>query len=204
MDTVHNSSFLEFATYPNIDWELLALAKRFYEDSDYRYCEVPYAVPVEYNLTKPHDDPSFILDAGVFQHQPHELVGSAEQGFIYQAYRKTLEYDKLCSITPCFRVERFSLQHLPWFMKLELFHLSDKQQDVDLMLNHAMNFFASHVDASRLDIVQTSETNWDITLDNIEIGSYGLRELPELTFIYGTGLALPRFNQAKDYYKVNV
>jgi hypothetical protein len=201
MDTVHNPSFLDFTTYPTIDWELLALAKRFYEDSDYLYCEVPYAVPVEYNLTKPHDDPSFILDAGVFKNQPHELVGSAEQGFIYQAYLKNLASNKMCSITPCFRVENFSLQHLPWFMKLELFHLSNRQEDVDLMLNHAMNFFATHVEPERLNIIQTSETNWDITLDSIEIGSYGMRELAELTFIYGTGLALPRFNQAKNYYK---
>jgi hypothetical protein len=64
-----------------------------------------------------------------------------------------------------------------------------------------MNFFATHVEPERLNIIQTSETNWDITLDSIEIGSYGMRELAELTFIYGTGLALPRFNQAKNYYK---
>lgn len=36
----------------------------------------------------------------------------------------------------------------------------------------------------------------DIQLDGIEIGSYGVREFLGQHYIYGTALALPRFQQA--------
>ena len=186
--------------YPKINWTLLAMAQNYYNDLGYQYCEVPYLVPEEYNmLTKPHNDQSFVLKHDLFANQPHELVGSAEQGFIYLMATNQLPNDKLCAITPCFRTERYSKTHLPWFMKCELFHLSASKEDCKSMIDCAWQFFSKYAPKKNLQLVQTTEESWDINLNNMEIGSFGLRHFEFGTFIYGTGLALPRFEEAKQY-----
>jgi hypothetical protein len=188
------------SNYPNINWMLLAMAQNYYNELGYKYCEVPYLVPEEYNiLTKPHNDQSFVLKHDLFENQPHELVGSAEQGFIYLMATNQLPGNKLCAITPCFRTERYSNIHLPWFMKCELFHLSSSKEDCKSMIDDAWNFFSKYTANKNLVVVQTSEESWDINLNNIEIGSFGLRHFEFGTFIYGTGLALPRFEETKKY-----
>lgn len=186
--------------YPSVNWALLAQAQNYYNEAGYQYCEVPYMVPEEYSLlTKPHNDQSFVLQHDLFLKQPHELVGSAEQGFIYLMATNQLTHSKLCSITPCFRTEQYSSTHLPWFMKCELFHLSQSKEDCQLMIDCALKFFSKYVPTKNLEVVQTSEESWDINLNHLEIGSFGIRHFEFGTFIYGTGLALPRFETAKYY-----
>lgn len=197
---MHNLSILNHSiiNYTDINWTLLGQAQTYYQEKDFLYCEVPYIIPEEYTLlTKPHSDQSFILNNDLFQQQPHELVGSAEQGFIYLLATKQLKANKLITITPCFRTENYGSLHLPWFMKCELFHLSHSLEDCHDMINIAYNFYSKYCSSKNLHIVQTSECSWDINLNNIEIASFGLRKLSVGTFIYGTGLALPRFDQAK-------
>lgn len=198
-ENLHNytSSILETSinNIPDINWGLLAKAQQYYQEQ-FLYQETPFIVPVSYNkLTKPHDEPSFILNNGIFKEKEHELVGSAEQGFIYLALRKQLKSHKLCSISPCFRSDDYDSLHFPWFMKLELFHLSNDPKDILPILNYSLLFFKSQFNGN-YTIIQTAEQSWDILLNGIEIGSYGLRILDDLQFIYGTGLALPRFSQA--------
>lgn len=187
-----------FSSYPHINWTLLAKAQQYYANHNYHYCEVPYLIPESYGmLTKPHNDRSFILDSDLFASSPHELVGSAEQGFLYLMVNKQLKHDKLFSITPCFRTENYNgTTHFPWFMKCELFHKSSKLQDCQNMLQDAMHFFEQFTDKNNLNIIQTTNESWDIELNGIEIGSYGLRHFSFGSFIYGTGLALPRFDIA--------
>lgn len=197
-------SFLNTEFYPLIDWNLLSQAQQFYSNIGYQYCEVPYIIPEQYGkITKPHDDRSFVLNNHLFEEQPHELVGSAEQGFIYLIYQNLLPNKKLHSITPCFRTEQYDKQfHLPWFMKCELFHYSNNIEDCLNMLKDAFDFYKQFINTNdSLDIITTSESTWDINLNNIEIGSYGIRNIPHHTFIYGTGLALPRFSVATKYEK---
>jgi hypothetical protein len=193
-------SFLEplIVNYPPINWRLLAQSQQYYTNLGYEYCETPYALPELYSAkTKPHNDPSFILSHGFFENQPHELVGSAEQGFIYLWLTQQLPNKKLCSITPCFRTENYnSTTHLPWFMKCELFHLSDSLEDCHLMIQDAWNFYIQHTNENSLTLIQTSDESWDINLYDIEIASFGIRRFSEGAFIYGTGLALPRFSFA--------
>lgn len=199
-DNLRNPSILDSSIryYPNIEWKLLAQAQEYYSQF-YLYQETPFLVPEEYSReTKPHNDRSFVLTQHLFEKQPQELVGSAEQGFIYLAQNNFLLAERLFSISPCFRTERYDSWHQPWFMKLELFHLSSDINDVESMINHALAFYQS-LSEGEYSIIQTSEKSWDINLNHIEIGSYGLRELSNLSFIYGTGLALPRFSQAREH-----
>jgi hypothetical protein len=153
--------------------------------------------------TKPHYHETFELHRGQFADQHHELVGSAEQGFVYMKARKMLPKDAmLMSVSPCFRVEQFDSLHLPWFMKLELFVDSTDPEKLKDVINHAFNTFEFLVDdvegKNKLEVVQINDT-FDIELNGIEIGSYGIRRHFDRNedYIYGTGLALPRFTQAR-------
>ncbi len=183
--------------YPtiNIDWQLLAKASEYYTKTGFKQVEVPYAVPKFYSgITKPHNDESFILDKGMFKHDPYELVGSAEQGFIFQLLMGDIQSNaKLQAITPCFRVEKYDMYHQPWFMKLELFHFSDRTQDLHDMIDMTRKFFNTNTEKF-VEIHPTSHNSYDIEIMGVEIGSYGFRTIEDKTFIYGTGLALPRFS----------
>lgn len=50
----------------------------------------------------------------------------------------------------------------------------------------------------KIQILQTSLESFDLMYQNIELGSYGIRKVEEFSFIYGTGLALPRFSYIKN------
>lgn len=195
MDNEHKKSILDpHLRTPNINWELLSEAYKYYSNF-YQYIETPYLIPKEYTeYTKPHTNNSFILTNDDFHTQPHELVGSAEQGFIYLLLNERLEKQKYFSITPCFRSEQFDTLHQPWFMKLELFNYSSDENDLESMIQECMSFFADQNIIPQLE--QTSSKSYDILINNIEVGSYGFRKIENHTFIYGTGLALPRFTIA--------
>lgn len=183
--------------YPNnnIDYILLAEAVKYYTEQDYYQIETPFAIPEFYHFyTKPHNDQTFVLKEGLFKNNAHELVGSAEQGFIYCLLNNKLDLSKkLFSVTPCFRYDNYDNLHQPWFMKLELFHYSSSEKDLKNMIHIAQNFFQQQ-SKFNVNIVQTGEKSFDLEINNIEVGSYGFRHIEEHTFIYGTGLALPRFS----------
>lgn len=187
--------------YPEvlIDWSLIAKAVHFYSQSGYTQTETPYAIPVHYHYyTKPHNDQSFVLNDGLFKEDYHELVGSAEQGFIYLLLNgKINPNSRLFSVTPCFRYDNYDLLHQPWFIKLELFHYSDSLDDLFTMLNLALSFYQG-LSKDTVNIVQTATHSYDLEINDIEIASFGFRTVEKETFIYGTGLALPRFTIAKN------
>lgn len=184
-------------TYPtfNIDWILLAKAVDFYNKSSYFQVETPFAIPDFYHFyTKPHNDQTFVLNDGMFEQNKHELVGSAEQGFIFLLLNNQLDLSKkLFSVTPCFRADNYDKLHQPWFMKLELFHYSSNENDLMNMLQLAKSFYEKQSDVP-VNIIQTGNNAYDLEMNNIEVGSYGFRSVEDYTFIYGTGLALPRFS----------
>lgn len=184
--------------YPNenIDWLLLAEANSFYANNGFQQIETPFAIPSYYHsFTKPHDNQTFVLNNGLFSNNSHELVGSAEQGFIYLLLNNLLESKKLQSITPCFRFDEYDELHQPWFMKLELFQLSDNNEDLFNIISIVKKFFEKHT-SSCVQLVNTGENMYDLEINNIEVGSYGFRKVNDYTFIYATGLALPRFSIA--------
>ena len=197
-----------FKNSPAIDWWLLGHAVEHYRVQGYEQVEVPWVIPSSYmGGTKPHDHRMFEMTQGHFSNQPHELIGSAEQGFVYMKRNKLLPYGRnFQAVTPCFRVENFDSTHLPWFMKLELYIDDNDKYSLEQMIEDAVDFFTVwnknqgfHFPRYDPKVVQYGDT-FDIEINGVEVGSYGIR--PGATswdeYIYGTGLALPRLSQARN------
>lgn len=183
-------------------YELIIQAKNYYEKLLYNYVNLEWAIEEEYvNITF---DKSYKLDSLC-------LIGSAEQAFLKEAINKNIKEKKLYqSITPCFRNEtNVDKYHQKYFLKLELFYFF-KADSFDIygeetkfvlnkFLNDAYNFFSLYTYETDLTYTQPklkeNEYEVDINLFDIEIGSYGIRYNPEnkIKWVYGTGLALPRF-----------
>ena len=199
-ETMTTQSIIEttFANYPMIDWAMLTHAMAHYQGLGFKQVEVPWCVPESLNIaTKPHTNRSFVQTLDMFENQPHELVGSAEQGFQYCIQQGKLQPGKYWSISPCFRFDDFDALHLPWFIKLELCHILDENQDKQTALFHMVSQCAALFDriGSECAVVPIGDT-YDIEVNGIEVGSYGIREVSNKQYIYGTGLALPRFSIA--------
>lgn len=186
--------------YPPIDWRKMALACAFYAQKGFEYLETPWVIPAQYSkLTKPHDDPTFIFEKGLFSLQPNELVGSAEQGFLYLIQNNLLPKGKFYSVSPCFRTDTYDATHQPWFLKLELIdtNVVDADKQLKQIMDLAYEFFTTiKNNDSVLEIVALPDGSKDINLNDIEIGSYGVRKMCDTPYIYATGLALPRFDVA--------
>lgn len=91
---------------------------------------------------------------------------------------------------------------MEYFLKLEMFikvkYYNDSHEFYNLFSNVAFNFFSSKIpilNNNKLKIINTNE-GLDITFNDIEIGSYGIRQHDNFIWVYGTGLAEPRFSRA--------
>lgn len=198
---------------PKIDYPLLGQAVSEYIKRGYRYVEVPWMV-------KPRDiyatlderaaciRTGFQIDlAGRKEMHPWRedrgncLVGSAEQGFLSM----NLPPDAYVGVTPCFRWEnKTDLLTRDYFMKVELF-VTSEEADLSRVMDDAHEVMQVIGDANEpkftIDVQETGE-GYDFMLAGIEIGSYGERATANQEWIYGTGLALPRFSVAKALAKV--
>lgn len=63
------------------------------------------------------------------------------------------------------------------------------------MVIDAAMFFSKYTNSSKVSIDSTKEGH-DITINGIEVGSYGGRQFNGFTWIYGTGCAEPRLSEA--------
>lgn len=169
---------------PDIDWRLLGAAVSYYQVLGYQYVEVPYVVPEEIiRLTLP---PQYDADAvpGLGC-----LVGSAEQSLLSM----DLPDGTYMAVSPCFRPEPVLNElYQRHFMKVELFQLGDVMNPMRMLLD-AQGFMNQFVVT---EVVRTAEGK-DLTVDGIEVGSYGFRNARGLSWACGTGLALPRFSVAR-------
>lgn len=184
-----------------IDWELLHDAEFFYRAYlESTYIEVPWIVDpdvAEITTDRHEIDTSF-----------GRLVGSAEQGFLQlckqgKIYNPEIIYH---SISPCFRDDEMDDLHERHFMKLELFELLCKTSNDEKRLREiggeAFKFFRGQ--CLDCEIVPTGDLMCDIVSKNlkIEVGSYGIKShdfggnVGKIRWVYGTGLALPRFSRA--------
>ena len=189
---------------PKIDYRLLSEALGEYEDRGYRYVEVPWIVPkgaIRATLPSPIPFIEAVLhqdDDDDMSHTAYRslggLVGSAEQGFLSME----LPTGAYCGITPCFRHEQSTgLFYQTGFMKLELYVNSRDAEWTRVMTDAEEVMSILLGDSARIKTEKTPE-GADLTLAGIEIGSYGIRETPEHgQWVYGTGLALPRFSVAE-------
>ena len=205
-----------------INYERIVKFRDFYINHGYKYIEGPWMVPTDIcNITKPDLQPS---NEGLFSlsYNSKSLIASGEQGFLDLMRNGNISPGKYQTITPCFRNDRIDRLHQQTFMKLELINilredqiptdqmvydiLNDakkiilmdlQQKDVLLVDNFDDNdryslYEADVPDIRKLDIYMNTNDNHPI-----ELGSYGARTSPFGTWIYGTGLAEPRFSTAK-------
>lgn len=194
-----------------IDYELLGEAQKYYDRKGFHPIEVPWVVDKEFSLITTTKDKTFATKPS------KHVVGSAEQAFLQLAVNKKLvEHYRYQAITPCFRRDTVDESHSQWFMKLELFEFcTDATTNPKLnlgleytyLISSAFEFFQTttgkafgffpHL-APKTEIVATEDGS-DITVNGVEVGSYGKRCYKNVTWIYGTGVALPRLKYAENH-----
>lgn len=172
------------------DWISLSRAVEYYNGLGYQYIDVPWMVE--------HETSAITCPAGYEIMTDHgALVGSAEQGFLQLIKDEKLDYGTYMSVSPCFRNEVADATHQPYFMKLELFQYADAKLKTDLiprmwrMVDDAKNFMGGNH-------VQYDDLSVDLELNGVEVGSYGVRMYDTYKWVFGTGLALPRWRIAKN------
>lgn len=187
-----------------IDYRLLAWAIDFYERKGYKYVNLPWVASLDaINNTKPKNKKDFHLYDDEF------LVGSGEQSFTQLLINGKIDEGKYCGITPCFRDDEIDMTHNKCFMKLELIKIFDADmknvegQTSDVQ-EDAMEFFVLNGEGVEFERKTINQWEPDYQVDiltkntQIELGSYGFRSLKgtKWQWIYGTGLAEPRFSWA--------
>jgi hypothetical protein len=175
-----------------ISYDLIAKAQLFYAAMKYRNIQTPWMVtPTAIRATLP---PTVRSIDSIFG----SLVGSGEQGFIQMMLDGTLEPGRYQTTTPCFRDEAVIDEFTrPYFLKVELISYmpADPRADYEKLLNDAMSCFFQLSTAETFDAVHTTE-GFDLFYRGVELGSYGIRQLGDHIWVYGTGLAEPRFSLA--------
>ena len=173
-----------------INYFLLGQAIAFYKEVGYTYIEVPWIVSKEAQFATLSDETRAfeVTDKGY-------LVGSAEQGII-ELMKHGLSNGAYVSCSPCFRNEPVKDDlHLDQFMKVELSVISSELRNIDDIVGHALMFKQAR-SPSMVKTKYISDTEIDLEINGVEVGSYGVREIDGKFLYYGTGLALPRFDQA--------
>ena len=190
-------------------WARLARALNFYKIQGYDFVALPWEASVDaIHLTLPAASAGAVATMRYHRNGGQErsfLVGSAEQSFLDRAWMGKDLRGKRVAITPCFRTEsEYSDSHCRYFMKVELWH-GGTSDDVDLlsMAEDARTFMDLELRQRGVydRLVQRAITadGFDLELNDVEIGSYGKRRtLSGTPYIYGTGLAEPRFSYATD------
>lgn len=179
----------------NMNWERIANSIKYYTSLNYEYVEVPWMVTESIvSITKPPNSRIFKTFNGC-------LVASGEQSFLEIRHDLCPAKSYQC-VTPCFRDEKYDELHLPYFMKNELIHVLWKRENpehaLDKMIRDALGFFLHG------KIVKT-EFGFDIEIEGIEVGSFGIREHEGFRWVYGTGCAEPRLSQAYEmrYFRLD-
>ena len=176
-------------TIPRIDYKKIIHAISYYTSYEYTEKQVPWIIGYDaYKATKPPYARDFYTIDGY-------INASGEQSYLQQM----LEGEKLTKhfcITPCFREEEVLDEiHYRYFLKVELINTDVSHKNLQTMVDTARAFFNTY---TPVEVVQTDKRGeaFDI-IDKkygIELGSYGIRRHKNFSWIYGTGVALPRLD----------
>lgn len=177
---------------PAIDYTLLGNAQHYYTQRGYHELAVPWLIREEaYTATCPPERRHFFCLDGY-------LNASGEQSFL-ELLLQGQPLEKQFCITPCFRDEpTIDELHQRSFIKLELIDTNVTDERLHTMMHDAKQFFDSLLlieQATTIVKTDESDSSYDIIdrMHGIELGSYGIRRYKTYEWIYGTGLALPRF-----------
>lgn len=183
----------------SLNFRLIGAAQEFYENAGYKPIAVPWVIDEDYVAeTKPEGVEFYSTLGGV-------LVTSAEQSFIQMLDRGWDEPGSYQATTPCFRDEDHDNLHSPYFMKTELFDNENVTvARLHEMIGTALTFFNS-MSPGLAKMEDMGDGTFDIVgvKTGLELGSYGIRERKNFSWIYGTGIALPRFEQVETKEKEN-
>lgn len=187
----------------DIRWDLVSAASSHYHRWGYEYIETPWIVSQKaVEITLPPGKFGYYL--GHPNYSPGFLVGSAEQAFIQLMLADQLGPGKYYAIGPCFRDDPIDELHKNSFFKVELIEIEGRTQVLDdgsvyRLMSTAKRFFEDEChQETRVMPIPNEPGAYDLELNGIEIGSYGLRKFEKHRWVYGTGLALPRFTQAAE------
>ncbi len=180
-----------------IDYKLLDESLKHYENNGFKRIEAPWTVsPYVDDITRPKDRTPFEL-----KHNGKRLVASGEQSFLYLYLKEFLPKGQYQTITPCYRLESFDFTHTKYFMKNELIKTDlVNESELNKMIDCSLKFFSNYFGPNKVDLITTSKTSYDIEINGIELGSYGIRECELLKWIYGTGCAEPRTSKLIQLY----
>lgn len=192
--------------HPNLPLHSLQVLQDFlnhYRQAGAKFISLPWIVDENFSqATNPHPKNPDRL----FLNKP--LVSSGEQSFCQLASQGKLKNDTLyVGWTPCFRSEEiFDPTHHHYFLKAEAFRFVPQHQEEDYL--NAILSLAQHVfdkELSRRGVAQSTTIvylpkleQFDILLNGIELGSYGIRKHPTLpqNYLFATVVAEPRFSLA--------
>ena len=202
----------------NIDYKIAADAISFYESNGYKYIEAPWIVSKEALLITA---PLVLNKEDMEASNPGNLVASGEQSFLEMILNNKLSEGKYCCATPCFRPfdDLKDGIHFPTFFKVELIEYigntqlshQDIASKIDSMLEKAILFMEnilgkesgeelvieSIIDEDRAGCSSSCCLDVVMPVTKMELGSYGFRTASKIgSWIYGTGVALPRLTIA--------
>lgn len=174
---------------PCIDYAKIGAAQAYYSNLGYQECAVPWILSFEpYNATRPPNRKEFYCLDGY-------LNASGEQSFL-ELMIQGIPLTKHYCVTPCFRDEPIiDATHHRSFMKLELINTDATLENLQAMISDAVTFFSNYIPVVVIP-TNSEQTAFDIVdkHNTIELGSYGIRTYQGHTWIYGTGIALPRLD----------
>lgn len=183
----------------NIDLPTLFKAIEFYKSRGYEMISAPMCVTKKAIMETLPDNrfPKEHMD-GLY------YVGSAEQSMyqiILESSKNTRFSGSYMMLTPCQRDEDPDETHFEIFLKLELVSFDNKDILTDVF-DFYLKQYVLMCDLERngrtlrdVEIVKT-KTGSDITINGVEVGSFGKHTLNKNEMKFGTGLALPRYTQA--------
>lgn len=182
-----------------INYNLIFKSQEYYKKLGYTIIEVPWLVKEE-DITNTFE---VKYEYNYKLKDTRCLVGSAEQSFIKLMLEEDLN-GKYQAVTPCFREDIQDELHREYFIKNEIFIRLEGNVSYNNILNkllqEATKFFNS-ISLYGCSILKIEEDCFDINIKGIEVGSYGIRTLikngREYKWIYGTGLAEPRFSMTQ-------
>lgn len=176
----------------HLDFSVIAEAQKFYAEAGYTPIAVPWVIDEAYIAETKPDGVAFYSTLGGV------LVASAEQSFIQMMDQGWDSPGSYQATTPCFRDEEHDETHSPYFMKTELFdNKTVTVHRLEEMIATALKFFNHYLPAR---VENMGDGTFDIVgvESGVELGSYGIRERKSFRWVYGTGVALPRFTYVQE------
>lgn len=176
----------------------------FYEKRGFKRVESPWTVTKAISdITKPVFDPGETLPDFTIKEKNKVLVASGEQSFLYLYNKGFLPKGQFQTVTPCFREDSFDSFHTKYFLKNELIKTDQVDEDsLDYVLGTAFDFFQTRLGARVVIQTIVPGREYDISFDNIELGSYGIRSCDFLSWVYATGVAEPRLSRVMEKYGI--